>query len=218
MLKQTYRKIRKKLNTTGGFSLVELLLTTVIMLLVASILARGIPAAQRVYRRTVDVANAQVLLSTAVVVLRDDVGFATELKVGDSEGATSGTTIEFVNPRKGTITLSSKMGESSSEGGSGGTGGANPAGGGTGGSDKTMAQALMISEGLAGNQGYRLEFDSVKVLYDSDALTAKTIKTVAFENLKVVKSEYKEPLAILKEMQIRLINPVQPKPAASETP
>ncbi|MBQ9633223.1 MAG: prepilin-type N-terminal cleavage/methylation domain-containing protein, partial [Lachnospiraceae bacterium] len=75
------KKIKQRLKSRGGFSLVELLLTTIILLLAASIVARGVPAANLVYRETVDKANAQVLLSTAMTVLRDDVGFATALSI-----------------------------------------------------------------------------------------------------------------------------------------
>lgn len=216
-LRGSLLQIKKKLKSKAGFSLVELLLTTAIMLLVASVVARGIPAAQRVYRRTVDVANAQVLLSTAMIVLRDDVSFATEIKIDDGGEATSGNKITIENPRKGKITLANKMKSVSSK--SGETGGTT---GGTGSaestSDVTMAQALMISDGLAGNQGFELQYDTVGISTSDDGNGSTIVKTVAFKGLKVVKEGYKEPLAELKKRndsgsedviyQIRLINPI----------
>ncbi len=203
-MKKILTKAKQKLKQNRGFSLVELLMTTLIMLMAASIVARGIPAAQKVYKRTVDVANAQVLLSTALIVLRDDVGFATEVKVADDATALSGNKITFLSPRKGVITLSAKMGSETStseddeedESETAAT------------TEKTMAQALMISDGLSDNQGYKLQFSTVRLIKDDQALSNKTIKTVAFDKLQVVKKGYTEPLAELTEFQIRLINPV----------
>ena len=53
-----------KLNNEDGFTLAETLMTVLIMLLVSSVIAAGIPAAAKAYRKAVDAANAQVLLST----------------------------------------------------------------------------------------------------------------------------------------------------------
>lgn len=66
----------RKLKGRGGFSLAETLLATLILLLVATIMTTGIPAAKTAYEKVVLGSNAQVLLSTAVNALRDELGTA----------------------------------------------------------------------------------------------------------------------------------------------
>lgn len=66
----------RKLKGRGGFSLAEMLLATLILLLVATIMTTGIPAAKTAYEKVVLGSNAQVLLSTAVNALRDELGTA----------------------------------------------------------------------------------------------------------------------------------------------
>ncbi|MBQ6479682.1 MAG: hypothetical protein IJI45_01060 [Anaerolineaceae bacterium] len=65
-----------KLNNEDGFTLAETLMTVLIMLLVSSVIAAGIPAAAKAYRKAVDAANAQVLLSTAVNAIRSELSTA----------------------------------------------------------------------------------------------------------------------------------------------
>ena len=186
------KKIKQRLNSRGGFSLVELLLTTIILLLAASIVARGVPAANLVYRETVDKANAQVLLSTAMTVLRDDVGFATALSIENG-----GKQITYQNPRTGNVTLADKMGSASSEDEAADA------------DSMTMAQVLMISDGMSAKQGYTLEFDTVATEGDGTVTTA-----VVFTGLRVVKKGYTNPLAEIGTYRIRLINPVGDDSAA----
>lgn len=66
----------RKLKGRGGFSLAETLLATLILLLVGLIMTTGIPAAKTAYEKVVLGSNAQVLLSTAVNALRDELGTA----------------------------------------------------------------------------------------------------------------------------------------------
>ena len=70
-----------KLRSVRGFSLVELLLTTLILLLVTEIVADGIPSVIRLYRRTVDIANAEAYLSTTMIALRSKLSLASEVTV-----------------------------------------------------------------------------------------------------------------------------------------
>lgn len=79
----------RKLKGRGGFSLAEMLLATLILLLVATIMTTGIPAAKTAYEKVVLGSNAQVLLSTAVNALRDEMGTAWEVTLSaDSKSIT----------------------------------------------------------------------------------------------------------------------------------
>ena len=73
-----------KLKNRGGFTLAETLLAVLILLLVSTIVATGIPVAARVYEKTVLSANAQSLLSTTVSALRDELGTAWDVEVADN--------------------------------------------------------------------------------------------------------------------------------------
>ncbi len=76
--------IRQKLNKRG-FSLAEMLLAMLIMLLVSLIMASGIPAVKNAYEKVVVAANADVYLSTTVTALRNELATAKDIKVnGDS--------------------------------------------------------------------------------------------------------------------------------------
>lgn len=80
-------KLFSRLRRRGGFSLSETLVAVLILLMVSAVVAGGIPVAANVYRKVVDTANAQVLLSTSMTALRDELGTATEIVA--PAGATS---------------------------------------------------------------------------------------------------------------------------------
>ena len=82
-------KVMTKKRSCQGFSLAEVLIALLILLMVSSIVAAGIPVAARAYHRVVDTANAQVLLSTAMTRLREELSVA--LGVTVSEGTISYT-------------------------------------------------------------------------------------------------------------------------------
>lgn len=82
--------IKKKLKGKSGFTLAETLLAVLIMLLVSAIMANGIPVVKNVYNNVIVGSNAQVLLSTAVIALRNELGTAQNIDV-------SGTTITYFN-------------------------------------------------------------------------------------------------------------------------
>ncbi len=97
------KRIIRKLKNTAGFTLAETLLTVVILLLVSGVVATGMPAAVNAYRNAIDAANAQVLLSTTVNALRNELSTARDVQV-------SGTTITYTGADTGsrsTIDLSS---------------------------------------------------------------------------------------------------------------
>jgi len=81
----------KKLRNNAGFSLGEMLLAMLILLLATGIVAVGIPAAARVYYKAVDGANAQLLLSTTKTCLRDELALASEITVSDDQKTVSYT-------------------------------------------------------------------------------------------------------------------------------
>ena len=75
----------RKLNQQNGFSLAEMLVAVLILLMVSAVVAGGIPAASNAYSKAVDAANAQVLLSTAATALRDELGTARNVSISDDK-------------------------------------------------------------------------------------------------------------------------------------
>lgn len=91
------KRLKRRLSSRGGFTLAELLIVILILLLVTGIVVEGIPLATRAYNRIVYSANAQVLLATASTVLRDELGTA----VGDAKESADKKTIEYRSARTG---------------------------------------------------------------------------------------------------------------------
>lgn len=79
-MRSFFMKLKKR---TAGFTLAETLICVLILLMVSAIVGAAIPTAANVYTRTVDAANAQVLISTAITVLRDELGTASDV---DTDG------------------------------------------------------------------------------------------------------------------------------------
>ena len=77
-----------KLKRAAGFTLAETLMTVLILLMVSAVVAGGMPAAMNAYHKAVDAANAQLLLSTTVNALRDELSTAWDVEV-------NGTTITY---------------------------------------------------------------------------------------------------------------------------
>lgn len=69
------KKLADKLNKSG-FSLAEMLIAILIVLMVSSIVAAGVPAAARALTRIVDASNAHVLLTMTMTELRDELSTA----------------------------------------------------------------------------------------------------------------------------------------------
>lgn len=86
-LRQSNQKRSRK-----GFSLSEVLIALLILLLVTSIVAAGIPVAANAMKRSVTASNAQLLLSTTLTRLRDEFGNAKNITETDVQtGAISYT-------------------------------------------------------------------------------------------------------------------------------
>ena len=75
----------KKINNLKAFTLAEALVAILIMLMVTSIVAAGIPAAKRAYDNVVVASNAELLMSTTMSALRNELGMATNVDVESDE-------------------------------------------------------------------------------------------------------------------------------------
>lgn len=87
-----------KLKTASGFSLAETLMAIIILLLVSAIVATGIPVAKNAYEKVVLAANAEVLLSTAELSLRNELGTASDITISE-------TTITYYSARRSTYSV-----------------------------------------------------------------------------------------------------------------
>ena len=68
-----------KTRNKRGFTLAETLLAVLILLMVSVIVATGIPAAKSAYEKVVLASNAEVLLSTTMSSLRNELGTASDV-------------------------------------------------------------------------------------------------------------------------------------------
>jgi len=73
------KMLRKRLADHRGFSIAELMVTILILVMVSGVVAAGIPVAANAYYKVVDVANGQVLLSTTATAMRTQLESATEI-------------------------------------------------------------------------------------------------------------------------------------------
>ncbi len=97
-------KLKRKCGNRAGFTLAETLLAVLILLLVSVIVATGIPVAKNAYEKVVLGANAQVLLSTTISALRDELGFARNVTA-------EGTTVTYYNAETGIKSQIAKDGD-----------------------------------------------------------------------------------------------------------
>lgn len=89
------KNVYKKLKSRRGFTLTEVLIAVLILVLIT---AGIMPVAVSAYRNAVDAANARVLLSTTVNALRDELSTAWAIKSVDS------TTITYQSADTGSQT------------------------------------------------------------------------------------------------------------------
>lgn len=97
-------KIRRKLHTENGFTLAETLLAVLILLMVSTIVATGIPVARNAYEKVVLASNAEVLLSTTISTLRNELGTAADVDIPDGAAGNkvkSGKEITYYNSARG---------------------------------------------------------------------------------------------------------------------
>ena len=86
---------KKKIQSSRGMSLAETLLAVMILLMVAAIMASGIPAARNAYEKIVLSSNAEVLLSTTISTLRNELSCS---QIDQSNGQYAELT--YYNPRR----------------------------------------------------------------------------------------------------------------------
>ena len=78
------KKIFNKLNRKG-MTLIETLVAMLILGMVTSVVAGGIPTAVNAYEKIVLASNAEVLLSTTISKLRNEISTASEIEVDESK-------------------------------------------------------------------------------------------------------------------------------------
>ena len=79
------KMLNNKMKSRLGFTLAETLLAVLILLLVSTVVATGIPAVKNAYEKVVLASNAEVLLSTTISALRNELGTAQNVKKIDAE-------------------------------------------------------------------------------------------------------------------------------------
>ena len=84
-MKEQARAYKRKLNSKKGFTIAEMLVAIIILLMVSSIVATGIPVAREAYERVVLTSNAEVLMSTAITALRNELGTAKDIEADGSQ-------------------------------------------------------------------------------------------------------------------------------------
>lgn len=96
-MERTVNKAKKIIRGNEGYTLAEVLMAVLIMLLVSSIVAAGIPVARNAYERVVLASNGEVVLSTTITALRNELGTAQKIEVN-----TANDEIVYYNPARGT--------------------------------------------------------------------------------------------------------------------
>ncbi|MBQ6401263.1 MAG: hypothetical protein IJI20_03140 [Firmicutes bacterium] len=77
----------RKIKSIKAFTLAEALVAMLILLMVASIVTAGIPVAKNAYEDVIVRANAEIVMSTAVSALRNELSVARDVSVS-SDGKT----------------------------------------------------------------------------------------------------------------------------------
>ena len=190
-------RLKKKLKNRSGFSLAETLLAVLILLLVSVIVANGIPAARNVYNNVIVGANAQVLLSTTVNALRNELGTARDVTV-------SGTDVTYY---KSAIRAYSKLSLGSGTEGiqlldyvNREDGTAIPAPGAT----DARSPHLLVTNAASNKDLY--------VTYDSVGPDEVNRDVIVFSNIEVRRKAGGSLITSLKELKIRMV-PVAPTEA-----
>ena len=98
-LKYLLEQLKRKAKSRSAFTLAETLVAILIMLMVSSVVATGIPAARRAYESVEMAANSELLLSSTISTLRNELSLAKDIKI---EG-TDKTSVSYLNPATGTM-------------------------------------------------------------------------------------------------------------------
>lgn len=101
-MKEHINILKKKIRGSRGFTLAEALTAILIMLMASSIVVAGIPAARSAYEKVVIASNAEVLLSTTITTLRNELAAASEIANDtDSSGNADEKTLLYLNRQTG---------------------------------------------------------------------------------------------------------------------
>ena len=90
---QILLKLSSKIKNRNGFSLAEALVSVLILLMVSSVVAAGIPVAQRAYFDVTNSANAQLMLSTTITSIRTELGKARDVRVTSTAAGDEGQSV-----------------------------------------------------------------------------------------------------------------------------
>ena len=184
------KNMTQKLKNSAGFTLAETLITVLILLMVSSVVAGGVPAAANAYRKAVDAANAHVLLSTTVNALRGELSTAWGVSANNSEliyySARTGAKTKIYNTDS-TIMVQDYLEYGESQSQSDNT---------DDNTDDRLQHSLVVRSGEKDLDQFHVQFKSVKV--EDDIIT--------FESLGVYRGEEETPLQSM-NLSIRVLNP-----------
>ena len=79
------KRIKQLVKSSAGFTLGEVLVCMLILLLVTGVVVGALPVAYGAYKKVVDGANSQILLSSTVTALRDELSTAGQIEVRPEE-------------------------------------------------------------------------------------------------------------------------------------
>ena len=101
------KKMITRIHGRSGFTLSETLMALLILLMVTSIVAAGVPVAANAYNKVIMASNAQLLLSTTMTNLRDELGTAQDITVREiiHDDASTEIVIEYKNDKGGNSTI-----------------------------------------------------------------------------------------------------------------
>lgn len=173
----------KKCNSQKGFTLSEVMISMLIILMVTAIVAQGIPLAQRAYVKVVDSANAQVLLSNTTTVLRDELGTASKIEPFNTDT----TDITYYSGKNG---MSRRIFEDSDLGIATIVSYQDADG------NWKTEKAGLVNKGLSISQNLKIDLDEIKVEKDK----------ITISGLKVTKNGSTDPLAELNTYVIDRMN------------
>ena len=176
--------LRRRLKDRRGFTLVEMLMTTLILLMVSAVVAGGVPSAANAYFKIVDASNAQILFSNTVTSLRSELAVATNVetdasgKVKSFTSGGNGWKKEFLNSNEGI-----KIKDTTTEGGPMGRG-----------------EQLLVPKALSGT----VRTSALISKYDSITYN-KSTGVFSIKNLRVEKGN--QTLAEISELTVRSVLP-----------
>ena len=86
-MKKAKQRLINKITCSKAFTLAEALVAILILLMVTAIVAAGIPSAANAYDKVVIASNAEVLMSTTMSALRNELSTAKDIRIAvDSSG------------------------------------------------------------------------------------------------------------------------------------